>query len=776
MRRFYLSLILLILAVSLLAQPLPRSTPEAEGVSSSGILNFVDAISSSKHEPHSFMILRHGKVIAEGWWNPYRADLVHTMYSVSKSFTATAIGFAVAENKLSVNDKVISFFPNDLPDTISTYLSELKIKDLLTMSVGHATDPTGRVNSQDNWVRAFLRTPIVNQPGTKFVYNSAATYMLSAIMQKVTGQKIIDYLQPRLFGPLGISGIDWEIDSRDINVGGWGLRLKTEDMAKFGQLFLQQGKWKGKPVLPAAWVTEASTKWIDQAPDATQARRDTNDWVQGYGYQMWRSRYDSYRGDGAFGQYILILPEQDAVIIITSETTNMQGELNLVWQHLLPSFTNKKLPADAIALRKLKARTASLSLPLPKSVSNATETAISGKIFGIISSDRSLQDVQFDFNSGMCTVTLSTDSATHALKFGAANRVAGTTTKKGPYLVAGAKANRVGLSPYKLMGNYYWKDANTLELALRYMESPHTEYITCVFDGDYVNIQSRNSFNPAGRPISHKGVAAKKLSTPPRLIIRGDDMGFSHSANEALIKSYKEGIETSIEVIVPSPWFPEAVKLLKENPGVDVGLHFAITSEWDNIKWRPLTQVPSLQNEDGYFYPMLYANKNYPNQAVMNHAWKLEEIEKELRAQIVMIKKYIPRVSHISGHMNSTGFHPEVKAMAKRVAKEYNLVMVDVDPQQELNINYIGFDARNKTTEQRIDAFIEMLDRLEPGKTYVFVEHPGINNDELKAIYHIGYEDVATGRQDVTNIFTSEKVKEAIVRKGVKLVSYAGLN
>src|SRR6478609_4466769 len=268
MIRFRNTLLLLLLTVQLFAQQvsLPRSTPEAEGVSSEGIIQFLDAAAKSKHEFHSIMIIRHGKVITEGWWNPYRPDLKHTMYSVSKSFTATAVGFAVTEKKLSLEDKVISFFPEETPTQLSPYLAALKVKHLLTMTAGQAPDPTGPVAVSQNWVKTFLNTPILDEPGSKFLYNSVATYMLSAIVQKVTGQKVIDYLQPRLFQPLGITGIDWETDPKGNNTGGWGLRLKTEDMAKFGQLFLQKGMWNGKQILPASWVEQASTKKIDQDP------------------------------------------------------------------------------------------------------------------------------------------------------------------------------------------------------------------------------------------------------------------------------------------------------------------------------------------------------------------------------------------------------------------------------------------------------------------------------------------------------------------------------
>lgn len=770
-------LLLLLIPVSLVAQKssLPRSTPEAEGVSSAGIISFLDAAAASPHEFHSIMILRHGKVVAEGWWNPYASDIKHTMYSVSKSWTATAVGFAVSEKKLSVEDKVISFFPNDLPDSVTPFLASLRVKDLLTMSVGQAPDPTGPVAVSDNWARTFLKTPILYQPGTKFLYNSAATYMLSAIVQKVTGEKIYDYLKPRLFDPLGISGIDWETSPQGVNVGGWGLRLKTEDMAKLGQLFLQKGSWNGKQVLPAAWVEEASTMKIMQEPDASQAKKDTNDWVQGYCYQMWRCRNNAYRGDGAFGQYIIVMPEKDAVVIITSETANMQGELDLVWKYILPALEDKKLPTDSKNLKTLKAKLAALALPAPPKTANAElEAKISGKKYGFISGARSWESLTLNFTNGVCHLTMNTDSAAHELNFGNGKWEMGQTTKYGPYLVAMAQNNRKGLPAYKVDGAYAWKDDKTLELTLRYVESPHLQTMVLNFDGDYVTIDDINLMNKNTKRTLRKAVVAGTVASPPQLLVRGDDMGFSHSGNEALIKSYTDGIETSIEVIAASPWFPEAVKMLAQNPKVDVGLHFAITSEWETIKWRPLTDCPSIRNADGYFYPMLFKNKNYPGQSISEQNWKLEDVEKELRAQIALAKKYIPGLTHISGHMGSTVINDEVKNMVRRVAKENNLICYDIDG-KDFGLSYARADLRNKNTEQRIDAFVSMLGTLEPGKSYLFVEHPGMDDDELKAIYHIGYENVAEDRQGVTNLFTSEKVREALWRKGVRLVGYRDL-
>jgi predicted glycoside hydrolase/deacetylase ChbG (UPF0249 family) len=258
---------------------------------------------------------------------------------------------------------------------------------------------------------------------------------------------------------------------------------------------------------------------------------------------------------------------------------------------------------------------------------------------------------------------------------------------------------------------------------------------------------------------------------PIRLVVRGDDMGYTHSGNEALIKSYKEGFETSIEVLVASPWFPEAVKLLRQNPGIDVGIHLDLTSEWENIKWRPLSDCKSLKDSDGYFFPMVYPNKNYPGKAITENKWKLEDVEKEFRAQIELALKYLPRISHLSAHMGCTNISPEVRALTSRLAREYK---IPVDPEWDYKGN-IGYDGPSKTPEEKIQSFINMLNKLEAGKTYIFLDHPGICNDELKAVWHIGYEDVCADRQGVTDLYTNEKVKALIKQKGIQLISYREL-
>jgi predicted glycoside hydrolase/deacetylase ChbG (UPF0249 family) len=255
------------------------------------------------------------------------------------------------------------------------------------------------------------------------------------------------------------------------------------------------------------------------------------------------------------------------------------------------------------------------------------------------------------------------------------------------------------------------------------------------------------------------------------LIIRGDDIGSCHAANVACIQAYKQGIMTSTEIMVPCSWFPEAVKMLNENPGLDVGIHLVLTSEWDNYKWRPLTCAPSLTDADGYFYPTIWRRNNAPAGTALKDAdWKIEEIEKELRAQIELGKKKVPHVSHLSYHMGCASWDPKVKELCAKLAKEYDL---DVEP-SEAGVRGFGGFGDAKTADERIERFVKRLEELKPG-TYLFVEHPGIDTAEMSAIGHTGYEDVAKDRDAVTELFVSEKVKKAIKRLGINLISYADL-
>lgn len=255
------------------------------------------------------------------------------------------------------------------------------------------------------------------------------------------------------------------------------------------------------------------------------------------------------------------------------------------------------------------------------------------------------------------------------------------------------------------------------------------------------------------------------------LLVRGDDIGSSHAANVGCMASYQKGIMRSVELMPPCPWFPEAVKMLKANPDLDVGIHLALTSEWSNMKWGPLTNAPSLTDEDGYFYPMVWKRDDFPPHTSLQEAdWNLPEIERELRAQIELALKHIPWATHAGIHMGAAGLDGRIGAVVAKLIREYDLV---IDMEAYGFKRFAGWGDAG-TLAGRITHFAAALEQLEPG-CYLFVDHPAIDCPEMRAIWHTGYEDVATDRDWVTKVFTSDKVKEVIVRKGINLISYRDL-
>ena len=374
---------------------LPRSAPEAQGISSTAILEFVQAADQQVKEMNSFMLVRHGQVVAEGWWTPYAAETPHMLYSLSKSFTSTAVGLAVAEGKLSIDDEVLKFFPEETPDEPTKNLQAMRLRDLLCMSAGHQTEVRLAETNQFSWTKTFLAHPVPHKPGGHFLYNTAGTYMQSAIVQKVTGLTVLDYLRPRLFDPLGIENPTWGTSPQGISLGGYGLSIRTEDIAKFGQLYLQKGRWQGRQLVPAAWIEAATARQTSNGSDPK------SDWEQGYGYQFWRCRHGCYRGDGAFGQFCLVMPEQDAVVALTSGTRDMQNVLNLIWDKLLPAMQPSALPANADGHRKLEYALSHLTLPSPRGANSSPLTSkISGKRFVFPANDQKLEAIAFESGDG----------------------------------------------------------------------------------------------------------------------------------------------------------------------------------------------------------------------------------------------------------------------------------------------------------------------------------------------------------------------------------------
>jgi len=405
----------------------PTSTPEAEGIATSGILSFIERAEEEIDAIHSIMILRNGNLITEGWWSPYNAETPHVMHSLSKSFTSTAIGLLIAEGKLSLNDKVLAFFPDDAPDEPSWQLQNMRIRDLITMNTGHTEEPMVW-SSKGNWIKTFLDAEVKLNPGTHFKYNSAATYMLSAILQKVTGEKLVDYLEPRLFQPLQIKKPHWDTCPKGINTGGWGLQITTTDIAKLGQLYLQKGVWKGERILREDWVAMATSKQVSNGSDPD------NDWNQGYGFQFWQCRHNAYRGDGAMGQYCIVIPEHDMVVAITSGVYDMGAVMNLVWEEILPAIKSEPLPANPELLKELSQKTANLRLA---PIGGTTTTAISKKIsknkFNIANDSIGIKSITFKLHKTQPSIQFEMEKGIETVQIGINEYLKGTLNNHLPY-------------------------------------------------------------------------------------------------------------------------------------------------------------------------------------------------------------------------------------------------------------------------------------------------------------------------------------------------------
>lgn len=484
---------------------LPRSTPEEQGISSAAILAFVKAAdeqSTTTDAVQSFMLVRHGHVVAEGWWSPYGPEIPHKLFSLSKSFTATAVGLAIAEGKLSLDDPVLSFFPDVAPPAASAYLKAMRVRDLLIMSSGQDSNTVAHVgevmrtsaHSGENIARTFLAAPVACKPGTLFVYNTPGTYMLSAIVQKVTGQTVFDYLQPRLFQPLGIEHPTWDASPQGITFGGVGLNIRTEDIARLGLLYLQKGKWNGKQLLPAAWV-EAAT-----ARQTSNGSEPTSDWDQGYGYQFWRCRHGLYRGDGAFGQFCIVMPEQDAVVAITSGTRDMQAVMNLVWDKLLPAMQPTPLPADVESDQKLKDELAGLTLHRPQgAATSAIAAQVSGRTYLFPTNAQNIDAVTMEFKGKNATLVVRGRGQEYRIACGS-----GVWNKQRTAFNAGVDSWVAAPVEQPVAACGAWTAEDTYTVKLAYYETPLAITFSCRFAGDRVlllNVEYSVNFGPTNPPL-----------------------------------------------------------------------------------------------------------------------------------------------------------------------------------------------------------------------------------------------------------------------------------
>jgi CubicO group peptidase (beta-lactamase class C family) len=339
------------------SKDLPRSAAAAQQVDPAAVLAFVDAVEADPAiELHSLMVVRHGHVVAEGWWAPHTPERTRLLYSLSKSFTSTALGLALEEGRFGLDDPVVSYFPEFDAEITDPRSRSITVRHVASMASGHNREMREEALRGDPQepVRGFLLVAPDEEPGTVFAYSQPCTYTLAAIIQRATGMPLSEYLRLRLFDPLGIGEVGWLTWPPGREQGFSGLFARTEDVAKLGQLYLQRGRWGEDQLLPERYVEQATSRQIDTP------NQDNVDWGQGYGFQFWMSRH-GYRGDGAFGQFCVVLPAHDAVIVTTAGTEAMQAVLDNLWQHLLPGLGTGR--TDDGAQRELEQRLDGLSLP-----------------------------------------------------------------------------------------------------------------------------------------------------------------------------------------------------------------------------------------------------------------------------------------------------------------------------------------------------------------------------------------------------------------------------
>jgi len=463
----------------------PRSRPADQAVAASAIVRFLDRIAAQGNELHSMMLVRHGHIVAEGWWHPYGPDRPHQMFSLSKSFTATAIGLLEAEGRLRLDAPVLAFFPEEDNAVARENMRSMQVRHLLMMGTGHVTDTSPRLPELggDNWVHGFFQCAVEREPGSYFLYNNGATYMLSAIVQRVSGQTLLEYLTPRLFNPLGIEQPTWEMSPQGICLGNSGLKIRTEDIAAFGQLYLDRGRFNGKALLPEAWVDEATRVHIANGTDPS------SDWAQGYGYQFWRSRHGAYRGDGAFGQFCFVMPDQDAVLAMTSGLSDMRPVFDAVWEELLPGLMDGPVTPSSADDTRLTESLQALrlsDLATQSSLSSPPGSRASRQMVVAPSQEHAGSMVSLEFlDPDQVNVRLHHQGREILVRCGFEEAVDDQSI---PLLLKG--------QPEPVAAKALWQNPNTLELALRFYETPFCQHVRMIFRDREVALEIWRNTNP----------------------------------------------------------------------------------------------------------------------------------------------------------------------------------------------------------------------------------------------------------------------------------------
>ena len=461
---------------------LPRVRPEAEGLDPRLVLAFLADAEATGLELHSFMLARRGNVVAEGWWSPYRADRPHMMHSLTKSVTACAVGLAVEEGRFRLTDPVTSFFPEELPASVSDNLRAMTIENLLSMRTGHDHMVSGAAwrGIQTSWVAEFFKIPVVEKPGTRWVYTSAATYMLSAIISKTTGQSTQDYLRPRMFDPLGIHDEEWLPGPQGITPGANGLSWRTADSLKLGILHAQRGLWRGRRVLPAVWV------------DAVQQPHGGDE----YGYQWWRGPDGAYFAAGLFGQFSVVFPKAEAVLAITGAVQE-KGPLDpmeaLIWRHFPRALADSRPAHTEVPYQELRSTTSKVVLLKPIAWTTSPLTArVSGKRFVMEPNEDQVTAITLTFESHRCVFTLVDAIGSHAVYCGIGRWLEGDTTLPGSKLHHEYRPDVM-----RVVAGGRWVDTKTFEMTWQFVETAFRDTATCRFNDDTMTFDRSVNVNSA---------------------------------------------------------------------------------------------------------------------------------------------------------------------------------------------------------------------------------------------------------------------------------------
>lgn len=350
---------------------LPRSAPSERGVDAQALLTLVDTLDRSPHELHSLMILRGGAVVTEAWWAPFRPELPHSLYSLSKSVTSAAVGLAIEAGLLDLDERLVDIFTDLGPQPPDPRVAAITLRHALTMTTGHDTDPILTLfpwiieHPRGDWLDGFLGLVPEHEPGAPFTYNQLATYAAARAVEARSGRRLLDQLREPLLEPLGAHDAHW-MNRGGHDLGFAGLHLRTESVAAFGELCLRKGRFGGRQLVPASWIEEATSPLVpNDLPNRGAGDQNPEpDWNAGYGYQFWQCRH-GFRGDGALGQFCIVWPDEDMVIVTTAATPDMQGLLDLIEERLVGAIEPDDRPDIGDIEDRLTRRCAQLALPTP---------------------------------------------------------------------------------------------------------------------------------------------------------------------------------------------------------------------------------------------------------------------------------------------------------------------------------------------------------------------------------------------------------------------------